>query len=76
MASLAVDNNGWRDRPANGLPGPGVGCRAPRRARSLGWKNLVLHKFAQQLDFEDLATDGVPALTSRNDQRSWAEVMK
>ncbi len=39
-------------------------------------KNLVLHEFAHQLDFEDFATDGVPALRSRNDKRSWAEVMK
>ncbi len=39
-------------------------------------KNLVLHEFAHQLDFEDFATDGVPALRSRSDKRSWAEVMK
>ena len=39
-------------------------------------KNLVLHEFAHQLDFEDFATDGVPALGSRNDKRAWAEVMK
>jgi Mlc titration factor MtfA (ptsG expression regulator) len=38
-------------------------------------KNLVLHEFAHQLDFEDFAADGVPALGSRNDKRSWAEVM-
>jgi Mlc titration factor MtfA (ptsG expression regulator) len=39
-------------------------------------KNLVLHEFAHQLDFEDLAADGVPAIGSRDDKRSWAEVMK
>ena len=39
-------------------------------------KNVVLHEFAHQLDFEDFAADGVPALGSRNDKRSWAEVMK
>jgi Mlc titration factor MtfA (ptsG expression regulator) len=39
-------------------------------------KNLVLHEFAHQLDFEDLAADGVPALNSRDERRSWAEVMK
>ena len=39
-------------------------------------KNLVLHEFAHQLDFEDLAADGVPALTSRADQLSWSEVMR
>src|SRR5712691_10907846 len=39
-------------------------------------KNLVLHEFAHQLDFEDLAADGVPALASRADQLSWSEVMR
>ena len=39
-------------------------------------KNLVLHEFAHQLDFEDFAADGVPALTSRKAQRAWTEVMR
>jgi hypothetical protein len=39
-------------------------------------KNLVLHEFAHQLDFEDSVADGVPALSSRDEKRSWAEVMK
>jgi len=39
-------------------------------------KNLVLHEFAHQLDFEDLAADGMPVLNSRGDKRSWAGVMK
>jgi Mlc titration factor MtfA (ptsG expression regulator) len=39
-------------------------------------KNLVLHEFAHQLDFEDFAADGVPALESRSDKLSWAEVMR
>ncbi len=39
-------------------------------------KNLVLHEFAHQLDYEDFAADGVPALSSRGDKQSWAEVMK
>ena len=39
-------------------------------------KNLVLHEFAHQLDFEDHLADGVPALTSRSDLRAWSEVMK
>jgi Mlc titration factor MtfA (ptsG expression regulator) len=39
-------------------------------------KNLVLHEFAHQLDFEDFAADGVPALGSRGDKLSWARVMK
>ena len=39
-------------------------------------KNLVLHEFAHQLDFEDFVGDGVPALSSRQEKLSWAEVMK
>jgi Mlc titration factor MtfA (ptsG expression regulator) len=39
-------------------------------------KNLVLHEFAHQLDFEDQLADGVPALGSRGEILSWAEVMK
>ena len=39
-------------------------------------KNLVLHEFAHQLDFEDFVADGVPALSSRSAKQSWAEVMK
>jgi len=39
-------------------------------------KNLVIHEFAHQLDFEDLAADGAPVLNSREEKRAWAEVMK
>ena len=39
-------------------------------------KNLVVHEFAHQLDFEDFAADGVPTLKSRNDRLSWSQVMK
>ena len=39
-------------------------------------KNLVLHEFAHQLDFEDQVADGVPVLGSRGAVLSWAEVMK
>jgi hypothetical protein len=39
-------------------------------------KNLVLHEFAHQLDFEDSVADGMPVLSSRDDKRSWSEVMK
>ncbi len=39
-------------------------------------KNLVLHEFAHQLDYENFATDGVPALASARDELSWARVMK
>jgi len=39
-------------------------------------KNLVLHEFAHQLDFENGATDGVPALATREQQLSWREVMR
>lgn len=39
-------------------------------------RNLVLHEFAHQLDFEDYATDGTPALASSGEYREWAEVMR
>jgi hypothetical protein len=39
-------------------------------------KNLVIHEFAHQLDFEDLAADGKPALSSRSAELAWAEVMR
>jgi Mlc titration factor MtfA (ptsG expression regulator) len=39
-------------------------------------KNVVIHEFAHQLDFEDLAADGAPLLSSREDKRAWAQVMK
>ena len=39
-------------------------------------KNVVLHEFAHQLDFENGATDGAPALASRGQQLSWREVMR
>ena len=37
--------------------------------------NLVLHEFAHQLDFEDSATDGAPALATRAEYLAWARVM-
>jgi MtfA peptidase len=39
-------------------------------------KNLVLHEFAHQLDFENYAADGAPALATRAQQLSWREVMR
>src|SRR5213083_3197790 len=39
-------------------------------------KNVVLHEFAHQLDFENYATDGAPSLATREQQLSWREVMK
>jgi Mlc titration factor MtfA (ptsG expression regulator) len=39
-------------------------------------KNVVLHEFAHQLDFENHATDGTPALATRKQQLAWAEVMR
>src|SRR5213596_2426374 len=39
-------------------------------------KNVVLHEFAHQLDYENHAGDGVPALTTREQQLAWSEVMK
>jgi Mlc titration factor MtfA (ptsG expression regulator) len=37
-------------------------------------RNLVLHEFAHQLDFEDGSTDGMPLLDTGAEARSWAEV--
>ena len=39
-------------------------------------KNVVLHEFAHQLDFENHAADGVPRLATREQQSSWSEVMR
>jgi Mlc titration factor MtfA (ptsG expression regulator) len=39
-------------------------------------KNIVLHEFAHQLDYENFAADGTPALTTRRQQLSWREVMR
>ena len=39
-------------------------------------KNVVLHEFAHQLDFENGATDGVPGLATREQQLAWSEVMR
>jgi Mlc titration factor MtfA (ptsG expression regulator) len=38
-------------------------------------KNLVLHEFAHQLDFENLLADGTPALDTRGAYVAWARVM-
>ena len=38
-------------------------------------ENLVLHEFAHQLDFEDSATNGTPALSSRAEYLAWGRVM-
>jgi MtfA peptidase len=39
-------------------------------------KNVVLHEFAHQLDYENQAEDGTPALATRDQQLSWQEVMR
>ena len=39
-------------------------------------KNVVLHEFAHQLDYENHAADGVPGLATREQQSAWSEVMK
>lgn len=39
-------------------------------------KNVVLHEFAHQLDFENGAADGVPELATREQQLAWSEVMR
>jgi Mlc titration factor MtfA (ptsG expression regulator) len=38
-------------------------------------RNVVLHEFAHQLDFEDYSTDGAPALATRAEYLAWAQVM-
>ena len=39
-------------------------------------KNVVLHEFAHQLDYENHAADGAPALRTREQQLSWRAVMR
>src|SRR5947207_3797456 len=39
-------------------------------------KNVVLHEFAHQLDFENGAADGVPGLATREQQLALATVMR
>ena len=39
-------------------------------------KNVVLHEFAHQLDFENQAADGVPGLATREQQLAWSKVMR
>jgi Mlc titration factor MtfA (ptsG expression regulator) len=39
-------------------------------------KNVVLHEFAHQLDYENRAADGVPELATREQQLAWSEVMQ
>ncbi len=39
-------------------------------------KNVVLHEFAHQLDYENFAADGTPALATRKHQLAWREVMR
>lgn len=38
-------------------------------------KNVVLHEFAHQLDFENFAADGAPELATPAEQESWHKVM-
>jgi Mlc titration factor MtfA (ptsG expression regulator) len=38
-------------------------------------RNVVLHEFAHQLDFEDFQTDGAPVLATRAKYKAWARVM-
>jgi Mlc titration factor MtfA (ptsG expression regulator) len=39
-------------------------------------RNVVFHEFAHQLDYENYAADGVPGLTTRDQQQSWGAVMR
>src|SRR5437879_12428522 len=45
-------------------------------ADSSDGKNVVLHEFAHQLDYENYADDGAPALATRAQQLSCQEVMR
>lgn len=45
-------------------------------ANSSDGQNLVLHEFAHQLDYENDAVDGAPALASREQKLSWRAVMR
>jgi Mlc titration factor MtfA (ptsG expression regulator) len=45
-------------------------------ADSSDGKNLVVHEFAHQLDYENGAADGAPAFTMRQQQLSWGGVMR
>lgn len=38
-------------------------------------KNVVLHEFAHQLDYENHAADGAPELATREQQSTWNKVM-
>ncbi|HEY4282208.1 MAG TPA: M90 family metallopeptidase [Chthoniobacterales bacterium] len=39
-------------------------------------RNVVFHEFAHQLDYENFAADGAPALATRDQQLSWGAVMR
>jgi Mlc titration factor MtfA (ptsG expression regulator) len=39
-------------------------------------RNVVFHEFAHQLDYENYAADGVPGLTTRDQQAAWGAVMR
>jgi Mlc titration factor MtfA (ptsG expression regulator) len=45
-------------------------------ASSSDGKNVVFHEFAHQLDYENYAADGAPALATREQQLDWGEVMR
>lgn len=44
-------------------------------ANSTDGRNVALHEFAHQLDFEDYATNGAPVLASRDESVEWARIM-
>jgi Mlc titration factor MtfA (ptsG expression regulator) len=74
----------WEEGPEDRLGHTGSGLRA----LVLAWdaarhgasdpsdgKNVVLHEFAHQLDFENRTADGTPALETRAEYLAWARVM-
>src|SRR6266446_1612265 len=44
-------------------------------ANSADGRSIILHEFAHQLDFEDYATNGAPALATRDQYAAWSRVM-
>jgi Mlc titration factor MtfA (ptsG expression regulator) len=75
-----VWEEGWRDllgHTAGRLRSLVIAWDAAKRgaADAADGKNLVLHEFAHQLDFEDYATDGAPALATSAEYRDWSRVM-
>ena len=64
-----------RETGRSGLVGSVLGGCQNCAADPSNGKNVFLHEFADQLDFENDAADGVPGLETREQQLAWAAVM-